>query len=36
MEGEPEQPEELGIRLAERLLEQGADAILEEIRRADT
>lgn len=33
MEGEPEQPEELGIRLAERLLEQGADKILEEIRK---
>lgn len=36
MEDEPEQPEELGIRLAERLLEQGADKILEEIRKAGT
>lgn len=33
MEGEPEQPEELGIRLAEKLLERGADIILEEIRK---
>ncbi len=36
MKGEPEQPEELGIRLAEKLLERGADKILEEIRKAVT
>jgi hydroxymethylbilane synthase len=29
--GDPEQPELLGLELAERLLAQGADAILREI-----